>query len=540
MDFVSDLTRLYRLKRGACDSEFSVSQVKLSSVPSLQDIAMEAVAKEFCQTLSFANIPEELQEPLAAFVPLDTPLADIVPVLASDVYWRRRLVNDFGTVARSLGQREPGIPYRQIYLETHLQSFLEGLLLPTGLPEAQSASADEPFSDAGLKGVLEICAPHCKVLRFRHFRSHLCLYELLKRLPHVDTVFASFSSGCLDYARFIGQNKASYTPSLGVLEPASGVDRQAEADMILLTALAGGVGAEQEEEGGEDPEMDPDNLDSLPHMATEGYKVPRLQAEPNEALTCGMLPRDAISLGRALAIPGGIVSSVSLRSSEAGPEQCRAVCLGAMQSEAIRHIDMGYNHIGDTGASLIAETVPLAKLEGVGLAGNGVSVAGCKVLAKVAGKKGTTLSTIDLSSNPIGTEGFEALVTGCLRAVLKHSQRGLSTLCVSSCQIEGVQGLAALCRLLTHGKVTRLEMDGNPLVAQESESAEATRHICEAIEASSQHCRLTVSKCGLTSSDLTLIEQCIFSHSLALQAQAQAEADAKAQAQEEEARQVEE
>lgn len=202
-------------------------------------------------------------------------------------------------------------------------------------------------------------------------------------------------------------------------------------------------------------------------------KLVEALAQPSCHLVTLQLSNNKLGKKAATALTGLIRRASSVRhlhlaNNNLGTQTMRTLVPALLENDTLETLDLGYNHISDRGASLLASilgasiessasslassTSSICRLQELNLAFNKIGPAGAKSLA-VALLNNRTLRKLDLSLNRIGPEGAEYF-----GPVLKFSHT-LQDLILSRNNLgEGTQGILRLLDGLCESEgTTRLQ-----------------------------------------------------------------------------------
>lgn len=171
-----------------------------------------------------------------------------------------------------------------------------------------------------------------------------------------------------------------------------------------------------------------------------------------------------------------VLESLGLASNDIGAPGAMALASAPM-ARRLKYLDLSDNALGDAGLAALLGAPYLSGLRTLRMAQNGLTAAGVVLL----GGAPPELADLDLSVNPIGPPGAQALVTTLPRL-------RLTTLSLADCDLDG----AALAAILAAAPVplTGFNIAGNP-VRDDGASQLAATTSAVRLE------RLDVSRCGL-------------------------------------------
>ncbi|XP_060525005.1 dynein regulatory complex subunit 5-like [Cylas formicarius] len=123
-------------------------------IPSLADICVHAIKKNFQISSLLHELPCSDQAYLLEILPTNLPLDIAIKVIDKDYYWERRYKSTYGGEAEI---KEDGYSWMRFYVERYVRHLVE---------EAEP----ENFDEDSLDNILELCCPYVKKLRVRQLQ----------------------------------------------------------------------------------------------------------------------------------------------------------------------------------------------------------------------------------------------------------------------------------------------------------------------------------------------------------------------------------
>ncbi|XP_078528559.1 NACHT, LRR and PYD domains-containing protein 12-like isoform X2 [Lissotriton helveticus] len=146
----------------------------------------------------------------------------------------------------------------------------------------------------------------------------------------------------------------------------------------------------------------------------------------------------------ALKHPDTRLQKINLNSCEITGASCAALAAALRPNRSLLELDLGCNPLGDAGATLLWEALkhPLTRLQKINLRGCEITGATCAALV-AALCSGRSLLELDLGWNNLGDAGASLLCDA-----LKHPNTRLQKICLNCCGITDAscEGLAAVLR----------------------------------------------------------------------------------------------
>ncbi len=131
-------------------------------------------------------------------------------------------------------------------------------------------------------------------------------------------------------------------------------------------------------------------------------------------------------------------------------DRCAAVLAEGTGIRKLDRLHLGHCHLGDEGARIIARWSPAASLSVLDLYTNRIGPAGAAHLATLP-----KIKELDLSHNPLGDKGGEAIFAGAIGQTLREAYLGFTDV--------GLRTLVSLASAPCASRLRHLDLAANPI-----------------------------------------------------------------------------
>ncbi|XP_063217361.1 dynein regulatory complex subunit 5 [Bacillus rossius redtenbacheri] len=388
------------LPNSAADEKVAEESTRVPvAIPRLSDLCVKEIAKNFQFMPILDKIPKNYVEPLLELLETDLPLTLTVPLLEESIFWKRACEERWSTMNYVA---DYGSSWKRIYLERHLQEFLENL------------DPDE-YSEDQMMSVVRLCAPFILRLRLcqlvhsrkmvpRRFggkpeegdplsHDHINLKSCLSGLPkleELDVVFGMRKLGLelkTEYFMFSKQDCNNIGLGMTQLESIK--------EVHIHRSL-----------------LDNGHLASLVQ-----YIIFVKTLEHVDFSNCLISDDGGMIIGQLLRVHENL-KKIVLTNNKIGMDGSHFLACALTETRCkLKLLDFRLNPIGDAGVAYLCSALAVSEVpEELNISGCGIAEKGAKKVSRML-MYNKCLKVLNLSNNSIGEQGVEAVLLALSRNI---------------------------------------------------------------------------------------------------------------------------
>ena len=335
-------------------------------IPRLQDLCMDCITKNFAECPQLYLLAPKYRQKVIQDLPLNLPLSLATMAIPDGLYWKRRLLSEFGDIPHDPTRRT----WKRFYLENYASRTLEN---------ATPENINDIFND------LAVISPYVREVRLTRAPSKVSMLRLFKTFRNLIKLSLVYGEPRRNFAHY----EEFDTFDIKAANSATLADCQAMCqDFIAL-----GPNCSLQEFDMADNSLDDASFLRIAKGLYTGLN----------RLTSLTFSHNQIGDEGAKAIASCLLKSpikkLDLSDNKIGPEGCERICACALKCPTFEELNLASNKIGDVGCYAIADLLEkCVTLKVLNIAGNRIER--MENLAK-AFEGNRTIRVLILAANPI-------------------------------------------------------------------------------------------------------------------------------------------